>query len=39
MKDAPDRLQWAMNECLANIGIHHPSFVPARSASANASKS
>ncbi|NUU16921.1 DNA alkylation repair protein [Cellulomonas humilata] len=24
MKDAPDRLQWAMNECLAGIGIHHP---------------
>ena len=24
MKDAPDRLQWTMNECLANIGIHHP---------------
>ncbi|ANJ28696.1 DNA alkylation repair protein [Agromyces aureus] len=24
MKDAPDRLQWSMNECLANIGIHHP---------------
>lgn len=24
MKSAPDRLQWAMNECLANIGIHHP---------------
>jgi 3-methyladenine DNA glycosylase AlkD len=24
MKEAPDRLQWAMNECLANIGIHHP---------------
>lgn len=24
MKDAPDRLQWAMNECLAAIGIHHP---------------
>jgi 3-methyladenine DNA glycosylase AlkD len=24
MKQAPDRLQWAMNECLANIGIHHP---------------
>ncbi|MGW4333618.1 DNA alkylation repair protein [Rhodococcus koreensis] len=24
MKDAPDRLQWAMNECLAKIGIHHP---------------
>lgn len=23
MKDAPDRLQWAMNECLATIGIHH----------------
>lgn len=23
MKDAPERLQWAMNECLANIGIHH----------------
>jgi 3-methyladenine DNA glycosylase AlkD len=24
MKDAPDRLQWAMNTCLAHIGIHHP---------------
>ena len=24
MKDAPDRLQWAMNECLAQIGITHP---------------
>ncbi|GGC53784.1 DNA alkylation repair protein [Hoyosella rhizosphaerae] len=24
MKDAPDRLQWAMNNCLAQIGIHHP---------------
>lgn len=24
MKDAPERLQWAMNECLAAIGIHHP---------------
>ncbi|MGI5212586.1 DNA alkylation repair protein [Plantactinospora sp. CA-290183] len=24
MKDAPDRLQWAMNECLAQIGIAHP---------------
>ncbi|MGW4221671.1 DNA alkylation repair protein [Streptomyces bacillaris] len=24
MKDAPDRLQWAMNRCLAQIGIHHP---------------
>jgi 3-methyladenine DNA glycosylase AlkD len=24
MKTAPDRLQWAMNECLATIGIHHP---------------
>ncbi|MFJ7191981.1 DNA alkylation repair protein [Streptomyces bacillaris] len=24
MKDAPDRLQWAMNHCLAQIGIHHP---------------
>ena len=23
MKDAPDRLQWAMNECLATIGIRH----------------
>src|SRR5690606_29428009 len=21
MKDAPDRLQWAMNECLGHIGI------------------
>jgi 3-methyladenine DNA glycosylase AlkD len=26
MKDAPDRLQWAMNECLATIGIHHPQY-------------
>ncbi|MBD8045050.1 DNA alkylation repair protein [Arthrobacter sp. Sa2BUA2] len=24
MKDAPDRLQWAMNNCLAQIGIAHP---------------
>lgn len=24
MKDAPDRLQWAMNTCLATIGIEHP---------------
>lgn len=24
MKTAPDRLQWAMNECLANIGIRNP---------------
>lgn len=23
MKDAPDRLQWAMNNCLAQIGISH----------------
>lgn len=23
MRDAPDRLQWAMNECLAQIGIEH----------------
>jgi 3-methyladenine DNA glycosylase AlkD len=23
MKDAPDRLQWAMNHCLAQIGISH----------------
>ena len=26
MKEAPDRLQWAMNECLATIGIHHPEY-------------
>jgi 3-methyladenine DNA glycosylase AlkD len=25
MKDAPDRLQWAMNTCLAQIGIEHAS--------------
>jgi 3-methyladenine DNA glycosylase AlkD len=25
MKGAPDRLQWAMNHCLAQIGIEHPS--------------
>ncbi|MEO7372892.1 MAG: DNA alkylation repair protein, partial [Terrimesophilobacter sp.] len=24
MKDAPDRLQWAMNHCLVEIGIQHP---------------
>ncbi|MEU2067316.1 DNA alkylation repair protein [Streptomyces anulatus] len=24
MQDAPDRLQWAMNHCLARIGIDHP---------------
>jgi 3-methyladenine DNA glycosylase AlkD len=24
MKDAPSRLQWAMNTCLAQIGIEHP---------------
>jgi 3-methyladenine DNA glycosylase AlkD len=24
MKAAPDRLQWAMNHCLAQIGIDHP---------------
>lgn len=24
LKDAPDRLQWEMNSCLAHIGIHHP---------------
>lgn len=24
MKDAPERLQWAMNTCLAQSGIHHP---------------
>lgn len=24
MKRAPDRLQWAMNHCLAQIGIEHP---------------
>ena len=23
MKDAPPRLQWSMNDCLAYIGIHH----------------
>src|SRR3954469_14432850 len=24
LRDAPDRLQWAMNRCLAQIGIEHP---------------
>ncbi|MEU1120963.1 MULTISPECIES: DNA alkylation repair protein [unclassified Streptomyces] len=24
LKSAPDRLQWAMNHCLAQIGIEHP---------------
>jgi len=26
LKDAPDRLQWAMNSCLAQIGIEHPPY-------------
>lgn len=26
MKEAPDRLQWAMNNCLAEIGIQHADF-------------
>ena len=26
MEDAPDRLQWAMNHCLAQIGIEHPEY-------------
>ncbi len=26
MKDAPSRLQWAMNHCLAQIGIEHAEF-------------
>lgn len=26
MQDAPSRLQWAMNTCLAQIGIAHPQF-------------
>ncbi|WP_424190541.1 DNA alkylation repair protein [Actinokineospora sp. G85] len=28
MKTAPDRLQWAMNHCLAQIGIEHPDHRP-----------
>ncbi|GLW89961.1 DNA alkylation repair protein [Actinokineospora globicatena] len=28
MKTAPDRLQWAMNHCLAQIGISHPAHRP-----------
>ncbi|WP_406863713.1 DNA alkylation repair protein [Streptomyces sp. HUAS MG47] len=28
MKSAPDRLQWAMNACLAQIGIEHPAHRP-----------
>lgn len=28
MKDAPDRLQWAMNHCLAQIGIEHAEHRP-----------
>lgn len=28
MKDAPTRLQWAMNHCLAQIGIDHPTLRP-----------
>ncbi|MEU4650063.1 DNA alkylation repair protein [Nocardia fluminea] len=26
LKSAPDRLQWAMNHCLAQIGIDHPDY-------------
>jgi len=26
MKDAPEPKQWAMNHCLAEIGIHHPKY-------------
>jgi 3-methyladenine DNA glycosylase AlkD len=26
MRDAPDRLQWAMNHCLAQIGIEHAEY-------------
>jgi 3-methyladenine DNA glycosylase AlkD len=26
MKQAPEQKQWAMNHCLAEIGIHHPEF-------------
>jgi 3-methyladenine DNA glycosylase AlkD len=26
MRDAPDRLQWAMNHCLAQIGIEHAGY-------------
>ena len=26
MKDAPGRLQWAMNNCLAQIGIEHAEY-------------
>ena len=26
MRDAPERLQWAMNHCLAQIGIAHPEY-------------
>lgn len=26
LKDAPDRLQWAMNSCLAQIGIEHAEY-------------
>jgi 3-methyladenine DNA glycosylase AlkD len=28
MRDAPDRLQWAMNTCLAHIGIEHAQHRP-----------
>jgi 3-methyladenine DNA glycosylase AlkD len=28
MRDAPDRLQWAMNHCLAQIGIEHAEHRP-----------
>ena len=35
MKDAPDRLQWAMNTCLARSGSSIRTTAPARSTSAS----
>jgi 3-methyladenine DNA glycosylase AlkD len=38
MKDAQDRLQWAMNTCLAQIGIEHAELRARASTSASASR-
>ena len=38
MKQAPAAKQWAMNHCLAEIGIHHASFAREPSRSASGSK-
>jgi 3-methyladenine DNA glycosylase AlkD len=35
-QDTPERLQWAMNHCLAQIGSNTPGTAPVQSTSVNA---